>query len=147
MIGGSGGDHLYGGDGDDTLFSEVYRSIYGGYTDDADIDDDDDWMYGGDGNDTFYVGGGNDFLDGGDGDDVFYFDNFVQNDPYPDFHPGFFVPGEAEAHGGDGNDTFYGLSWDYHAATPVPPNATLTLYGEDGDDDLYGGRGNDVLSG
>ena len=164
----SGRDHVYGGDGhdtihglggDDDLFGEDGRdTLFGG--------DGNDWLEGGRGKDELNGGGDNDFLWGQDGDDEL---NGGNNDDYLDGGIG-----ADRLDGGDGIDTaaYYGSQEGVHVSlNPFhligsgnwggdAEGDTLfnieNLTGSRYDDELYGNNqanllwgmeGNDVING
>lgn len=124
----------FGGDGDDRL--------YGGSA--ADL------LMGESGNDYIHGGAGNDVILGGGGDDVIFGDD-----------------GRDNLDGGAGNDTIWDLSnnprehrqWHQNTIDGSSGDDTIyagldnTIYGGDGNDDIsgggliYGGSGNDTISG
>ncbi len=112
--------HIYGGDGNDTITSQVLSNkLYGGEGDDVltggngrdnlQGGNDNDTLNGGGNRDWLYGDGGNDIINGGDGNDII--------------------------RGGEGNDTLNGGD-DFDR-----------LYGDDGDDIIDGGNGNDRILG
>jgi trimeric autotransporter adhesin len=155
----SGDDHVYGGDGNDTirglggnddLFGDDGRDkVYGGA--------DNDWIEGGKGNDDLFGGDDNDILWGDEGDDDLYGED--DND---------YLDGGAGADrldGGDGIDvvSYYGSEEGVHVSlSPFlligggnrggdAEGDTLfnieNLYGSRHDDELYGNDGANVLWG
>lgn len=138
--GGNGDDTLYGGAGSDYLMGEAGNDwVYGGSgNDNLTGDDGSDRISGGYGNDTIYGGNGDDSLFGQSGDDKL--DGGAGAD--------YFV-------GGSGNDTA-----DYSTRTASVYVSLGTRYevgndGEAGENDnvlddietVFGGSGNDVLTG
>ncbi|MGA7485676.1 MAG: calcium-binding protein [Xanthobacteraceae bacterium] len=164
----SGDDHVYGGDGHDTirglggsddLFGEDGRDyLYGGAGN--------DWLEGGKGNDHLYGGDNNDILWGQEGDDELYGDD---NDDYLDGGIGADL-----LDGGDGRDiaAYYGSQEGVHVS--LSPFLLIgggntggdaegdilvniedlagsryddELYGNDQSNLLWGMEGNDVING
>jgi Ca2+-binding RTX toxin-like protein len=121
LIGGSNGDFLHGGDGNDELYD------YGGWN----------RLYGEAGNDYLVGGDSYDNLSGGDGDDVMFAGggspNFSNGGAGNDYLVG--SDGVDYMIGSAGNDVLWGLgNWD-------------SMWGGEGDDFLYGGDGGDFLWG
>lgn len=127
LIGGSGKDHIGGGDGNDRLFGNGGDDLLvGGHGDDlVDAGDGNDKVYGisgenvinsGSGSDLVYGGTGRDTIHGGTGHDELYGNG-----------------GDDNVNGGIGNDVLGGHTGDD------------TLVGGDGNDKLYGGEGADKL--
>lgn len=92
LTGGSGGDSLFGGDGndlikgaagDDQLFGMIGddRLEGGDGNDSLDGQEGDDLLYGNDGNDTLAAGAGADLLTGGDDADTFVFTTVSDSTP------------------------------------------------------------------
>ena len=146
----SGRDHVYGGDGhdtihglggDDDLFGDDGRDkLFGG--------DGNDWLEGGKGKDELNGGGDNDFLWGQDGDDEL---NGGDNDDYLDGGVG-----ADSLDGGDGRDivSYYGSQEGVHVSlqTFVLIGGGNTGGDAEGDtlsniEDLAGSRYNDELYG
>jgi Ca2+-binding RTX toxin-like protein len=146
----SGRDHVYGGDGhdtihglggDDDLFGDDGRDkLFGG--------DGNDWLEGGKGKDEINGGGDNDFLWGQDGDDEL---NGGDNDDYLDGGVG-----ADSLDGGDGRDivSYYGSQEGVHVSlqTFVLIGGGNTGGDAEGDtlsniEDLAGSRYNDELYG
>jgi Ca2+-binding RTX toxin-like protein len=146
----SGRDHVYGGDGhdtihglggDDDLFGDDGRDkLFGG--------DGNDWLEGGKGKDELNGGGDNDFLWGQDGDDEL---NGGDNDDYLDGGVG-----ADSLDGGDGRDivSYYGSPEGVHVSlqTFVLIGGGNTGGDAEGDtlsniEDLAGSRYNDELYG
>ena len=136
-------ENLYGGSGDDTLHGEGGNdALWGG--------DGNDQLFGGDGNDRLYGEAGNDTLDGGDGKDIL-------------------VGGEGHdtLYGGDGDDVLVGdgqgelqsliestvNTETAHDFLSLKSPEELDNYiaqfekPDDGDDQLFGGTGDDLLFG
>lgn len=119
---GSGGDFMYGGDGNDLIYADDLTASQTG---------DKDYVWAGTGDDTVYGGFDNDMLYGEAGNDLLIGGLGVSNPSYGD-----------SLYGGDGNDVVYG---DVIGTSLIgDPNY---LYGGDGDDALHGGYGNDYISG
>ena len=136
-------ENLYGGSGDDTLHGEGGNdALWGG--------EGNDQLFGGDGNDRLYGEAGNDTLDGGDGKDIL-------------------VGGEGHdtLYGGDGDDVLVGdgqgelqsliegtvNTETAHDFLSLKSPEELDNYiaqfekPDDGDDQLFGGTGDDLLFG
>jgi len=142
-------DIVYGGLGDDTIFTgDDADTIEGGRGDDfLDGGIDADSIDGGKGDDTIIGGEGSDELYGGDGDDFFFADSDPnlpdplripdEHDPVLDNGDDLVYGGRGDdvAYGGDDNDVLYGGEGDDE------------LYGEIDDDTLFGGTGEDALFG
>ncbi|GAB4173419.1 MAG: hypothetical protein Fur006_02720 [Coleofasciculaceae cyanobacterium] len=156
LDGGNGNDRIWGGAGDDYLMGGNGRDwMLGGA--DNDIlhgDNNDDALDGGLGNDTLDGGTGNDVMSGRAGDDTYYVDSFLD---------------QVNEYAAEGRDTIY-ASVDYTMPDNVE-NLILTdnaiqgignnldnsiygnnlflntLFGEGGNDSLYGGDGIDNLLG
>jgi Ca2+-binding RTX toxin-like protein len=111
-------DTLSGGGGDDILAG-------GGGVDAIDGEADNDTIYAGSGNDVAVFGGeGDDKIFGGEGDDTLTGDTLT-------------VANAAGTAVGDGNDIIYGGAGD----------GSDTIYGNGGNDTIYGGAGVDALDG
>ena len=154
------GDHLYGGDGDDTISgksgddylegdrgNDTLRGgdgqdvLLGGQGNDTLAGDDGaDLLQGGKGNDTLTGGVGNDALYGGDGNDQL--DGEADND---------FLNGGAGADtlsGGTGNDYLYDQGGsDVNTMKGDLGNDILEVKGGTGQTMFEGGDGNDILTG
>ena len=141
-----GNNIIYGGDGNDFLFGGGGNdSVYGGAGDDyLDGGLGVDFVSGDAGNDLMRGGGGNDTLRGGDGRD------WLMGDSGNDLL--FGDAGETgnqdgqRLYGGAGNDTLYA----YAPTTNSTVESLLvgdTLFGGDGDDQLYGNLRKDTLYG
>ena len=157
LDGGGGGDHMYGGQGDDIYVvhgstDAVVENVnegtdtveaYVGYTLGANVENLtlmgtaglygygnalDNLMTGNDAHNNLYAGDGNDTLYGMGGDDYLNTGTGVD-----------------AAYGGDGNDLIDGSS---SATTTLDGGAgNDTLYAGTGRNDLYGGDGNDTIYG
>ncbi|MEO6092863.1 MAG: peroxidase family protein [Novosphingobium sp.] len=156
--GGAGEDHLDGGDGDDWIYA-------GAGTADGDV------MLGGAGNDHLFGAGGDDEMFGGAGDDTIdggLGNNLIYGEDGDDVIVS--GPGDDTIDGGAGNDTIVFAT----AAAAITFDLAITnvqdtggagsdkiinvenvvgsafndkLYGDDGDNVLTGGAGNDLLDG
>jgi len=166
-------DTVYGGAGDDTIFTGDDRdTIFGGAGNDyIDAGIDDDYVEGGDGDDTIIGGEGRDVIHGGAGNDVIYGGldmSFPDDINIPDDGSGPFGPDPVPnnnndtIYGGDGDDTIYGMDDDdvlyggkgddviYGGVDNdliYGDKGDDTLYGDQGDDTIYGGLGDDVIIG
>jgi uncharacterized protein (TIGR01370 family) len=120
LIGTSGSDGIYGGDGDDDLSGLQGADVLVGYAGD-------DVMSGGRGRDELFGDAGDDNLSGNAGAD--YLEGGVGND--------LLIGGSGRdgLAGGEGNDDLRG------------GNGLDELFGGDGNDTLDGGRGHDYLEG
>ena len=122
MTGGSGADTLYGGNG--------YDQLYGG--------NGDDFLYGGADGDLLSGGTGADYMEGGTGDDVYIVDNAGDS--------------VVEA-SGEGTDDVYTSLATYTLGADVENlyynggAGNFTLTGNTLDNIIFGGGGNDTLSG
>ena len=121
--------YLYGGDGNDTLNGYLGNDVLSGDAGDDTLSGyrGDDLLTGGAGNDTLRGGGGNDRLFGDDGNDLL---DGGSAGSYDDNN------GNDVLRGGAGNDVLYAADW-----------GSATLYGDAGDDKLYGGYHRDTLYG
>jgi Ca2+-binding RTX toxin-like protein len=126
VAGGNGNDRIYGGDGSDVLSGDNgIDRIYGGTGDDRLIGGDgDDYLYGEDGNDDIRGSAGNDYLSGGAGNDVIFDDR-----------------GSNIAYGGDGDDRIYLYT---NTSGPISNNR---VYGDGGNDEIVTGLGADNVHG
>ena len=154
MIGGKNGDDkLYGGIGNDEIWSRAGNDLVDG----GDGGDGDDDLSGGDGNDSLYgklgndrlrSGDGEDIVDGGGGDDWI---NAYYNEDGEDRY--FINSGSLTARGGPGNDLIGGKNGDDKLYGETGNDKIWSKAGNDlvdggdGDDDLSGGAGNDSLFG
>ncbi len=120
LYGGSAGDVLDGGDGNDTLFGGAGNDV----------------LNGGMGNDRLHTQGGRDTVSGGDGDDELDARSKLVSDAWVNSSDAVLLDGGAGADqifGGLGNDTILGGSGDDR------------IYGGDGIDTINGGSGNDTI--
>lgn len=128
-------ENVYGGSGDDSITGNAANNtLIGGGGNDT--------LRGGDGNDTLRGDGGNDTLDGGDGNDVYSFvtnselgSDSVTDSSGTDYL--YFV--------GSTNDVTVDLSLT--TAQVVNANLGLTLNSATSIEGIYGGSGNDTLTG
>ena len=120
LNGGSAGDQLYGGDGNDTLRGfGGSDGLHGNAGDDTILGGDgNDFLYGFTGADSLYGEAGNDVIIGDAGDDVIYAGD-----------------GDDDVYGNDGNDFIKGEA------------GSDDLFGQDGDDYIEGNDANDNLFG
>ncbi|SNT22845.1 calcium-binding protein [Tropicimonas sediminicola] len=152
IVGGSLDDRLRGGLGHDTLTGKAGKDVLHGNAG-RDVlvgGNGDDRLFGGAGNDTLKGGSGRDYLKGGKGNDRLdggsgadqLFGN-VGND---------LLLEAADAFGGAGDDEIHGRDF----TRPKAKRGGTDLYGEAGDDtifggigydDIYGGSGDDRLTG
>lgn len=142
IFGGSETDYLYGGEGDDVIDGEEGNDVVVG-------DAGNDALSGGIGNDVLNGGAGSDQMRGGDGDDTLYIDAADTSVSGGEGYDIVSVVGadavifDAAAAdvefvaGSSGNDVF----------SAVGSAMGVTIYGGEGDDQLTGGDGNDVLVG
>ncbi len=132
LIGSIGNDTENGGDGDDILYGHEGDDMLDG-SDGADT------LYGQEGNDVLNGGAGNDFLDGGTGDDTYIVDSLS----------------DTVAEGNDaGVDTVKTDLANYSLASVAnvenlvyTGSAAFTGVGNDADNVITGGAGNDTLDG
>ena len=136
IYGGAGNNTLYGGDGSDFLWvgeEAGNNRLFGG--------DGNDFLTGGSGDDYLSGGAGDDRLQAGDGDDLL-----------------FSGTGIDIMYGAQGNDSFNATFADRtdprrlgliinEATINSTATDSITAYGEQGDDLIYGTNGNDVLDG
>ncbi len=160
-----GNVNIYGGGGDDILWSNVGDDYINGSSGNDQINGGpgDDDLYGGIGNDTLYGASGNDDLYGGAGDDILYGgegndilrDDVGSNMFYGGGGHDQFYGGEGidTMNGGTGNDALYGEG-DNDILNGNEGNDQLhggegddTINGGAGNDKLYSGGGNDILNG
>lgn len=151
--GTSGADQLTGGSFRDTLSGLAGNDTLTGKSST-------DRLMGGDGADTINAGGGNDIamgglgddkFEGGDGDDTIYGDD--GNDKITDTTT-LYTTGTDKIYGGVGNDTIAEIDpYNYKAYSSYIINKSDQVYGGQGDDvisgsgKLDGGVGNDRISG
>lgn len=128
-------ENLYGGSGDDMLTgSSLANVLDGGAGNDS--------LFGGEGADTLYGRAGNDALDGGNGNDTYAFNtnSFLGSDNVTDsdgIDRLYFV--------GSTNDVIVDLG--SAAAQAVNTNLTLMLTSASAIENVYGGSGNDAITG
>ena len=168
IFGGNGNDTLTGTTDDDRIFGESGNDNLTGLTGndylDGGIGNDklsgwagNDTLIGGDGNDELNGNEGNDYLDGGDGND-----NLNGGDGYDQITGGagndVITTGDGvdTVYGGDGDDwvnSYFNKTVDYFyyqytgSAVIYGGNGNDTLTGNTGDDKIYGERGNDKIDG
>ncbi len=136
ISGGGGNDTIYVGEGDDVVFGDSGNDII--YADEKSeinsVSGGDDSVSGGKGNDTIWSGAGNDNIWGDDNDDLLY-----GNDGEDQLIGG---TGIDSIYGGDDNDVIYGDDPEY-----MYLGSNDYLYGDAGDDEIYGQTGNDYING
>lgn len=173
ITGGDGSDTVYGDDGDDVIDtsgkSPAFDNPLPVFTEDADKEDDRDFVDGGAGNDTITTGDDRDTIYGGAGDDSI---NGGIDDDWIDAGDGDDYinddQGSDTIYGGAGNDTIIAGVDVFSDYEGDDPNAVRLGYGSDpvkddnkdwvdggagddwiqtGDDDdtIYGGTGNDTI--
>lgn len=156
-------DLVFGGDGNDTIFTgDDADTIDGGAGNDfIDAGIDADEIKGGEGDDTIIGGEGSDTIEGGAGDDLIFggLDPiFPDSLNIPDDNPsGPDDPvtdnGRDLIFGGDGNDTIFGQDDDdtIHGGDGADSiDAGIDddeVFGGDGDDTILGGDGDDTITG
>ena len=133
-------DHIYGGDGTDTIYGLEGDDIAQGGSGN-------DTVYGGDGNDTLggnsgvdtlYGGAGNDLIMSGSGDDLVYGGDGDDNVAAS--------IGSDEVYGGAGNDTISAGGFAGAGDTMYGGADDDTLTGGLGDDTMFGGTGDDTFN-
>ncbi len=130
IYGGAGNDELYGGEGNDTLGGGAGDDvIYGGAGDDK--------IYGGAGNDILYGGAGNDKIYGGEGNDTVSYADYVSEDG----EKGVFVDLDNNSQQNKTGDTYYSIE------NIIGSQYNDTIYGDAGDNIIWGHGGNDTLYG
>ncbi|HAV4464771.1 putative Ig domain-containing protein [Acinetobacter baumannii] len=131
IFGGTDKDYIDGGEGNDYLYGDnedQLIDIDGKEKDDVFGGKGDDFLFGGAGNDQLYGGKDNDILYGGANDDL------IKGEDGNDIIYG----GDGNdifLFGGEGNDILYG------------EDANDKIHGDSGDDIIFGGTGNDNLQG
>ena len=119
---------IFGGGGNDRIFSRNRVAVYGGDDDDLiDTIGTDETVFGGAGNDVLVSKGGSNIIYGGAGDDVFG----TGVSPYDNEN----VDDQDHIFGGAGNDTVNG------------ENRSDSISGGSGDDVIYSGGGSNEISG
>ena len=140
---GSGNDLILGTAGDDTINSGAGNDLIKGM-------DGNDTLNGGNANDTLYGGAGDDILKGGSGADSMY--GGTGNDTHYVDNAGDRVFEAA----GEGNDLVYSsASWTMAAGQEIETlcangnasNGGVAFFGNEFDNSLIGGIGNDFLNG
>ena len=151
-----GQDTVYGGAGNDVIFTGDDRDvIFGGTGDDtihAGIDD--DYVEGGEGNDSITGGHGSDTIYGNEGDDYINAgDSSLLWGQFPDAIDPVPENGRDFVDGGEGNDTIFGEDDDDTLMGGVGDDYIDggidedVITGGDGNDTIIGGQGADTLSG
>ncbi|RYG92158.1 tandem-95 repeat protein [Loktanella sp. IMCC34160] len=132
-------DTVYGGAGDDTITTgDDADTVYGGTGNDTiDAGIDADFVRGGDGNDTIIGSEGGDIIYGDDGDDLIIGGLATDVLDLPDDLDG----------NGDSNGPGEDLVTDNNMDTLYGGAGNDIITGNDDDDVLYGGTGNDSLDG
>lgn len=152
LNGGTGNDYLDGGDGNDVLTGGDGNDFFdgGNGNDLLSGGKGDDYLFGGAGNDTITSDEGHDSIDGGAGDDnlsVGYYYSFGEDLI-------IYYGAKSTIHGGSGDDHISSIPSEYDSKSYdefAPQNSQL--FGDEGNDslwglgELYGGPGNDTLSG
>ncbi len=124
-------DTVRAGGGNDTVFTGDDADLISGFAGDDYLDAgfDDDTVYGGSGRDTIIGSEGNDQIDGGRGGDLIFGGLDLS---FPD---AINFPDSFDLRPGNNQDTIFGNFGDD------------TIYGMDDDDSLNGGEGNDLVFG
>ncbi len=141
LIGDSGNDTLYGGAGNDSIWGDEFHSFS---VNQPDGDDGNDFIAGGGGDDRIKADAGNDTVYGNGGDDYIDVDE-GRNEIYGG-------TGSDELHGSRGDDRLYGL---FHINTFIDDSSLSGfdtessdyLDADAGDDEMFGGTGNDTMIG
>ena len=137
LLGAAGDDKLYGDDGDDTLYGQDDNdTLYGGIGDDT--------LYGGNGLDTIYGEAGNDTLLGGRGYDILDGGADVDTVSYEQATSRVFIDlsdGTVRFPGELGVETVVDI--ENVVGSPLADiitgnNRVNSLFGGDGDDEIYG---------
>ncbi len=147
--GGAGNDTLYGGAGNDTLYGGAGNDILGGGAGN-------DIIYGGEGSDTLYGGTGDDLLIGGAGADTFYGGDGIDTVSYETY---FYDISEEDRYN-RGVTVYLDNRWDtsdekHDAAGDIFYDIENVkgsiyndyIYGDSGDNIIWGNGGNDNLVG
>ncbi len=140
IFGGTGNDTLYGGAGDDVIKGgDGNDVIYAGSGSDT--------IYGDAGDDKIYAGEGADIIYGGEGIDTVSYENYVA----PDGGRGRGVEvhlnnsglgyGYGHGHGISAGDKYYDIE------NVIGTQYNDTIYGDSGDNIIWGNGGNDTLCG
>ena len=144
IYGNSRNNSLFGGDGNDSLFGGAgHDYLFGG--------NGNDYLYGEAGNDTLEGGAGADYLWGSYGDDVYRFDPIVAAD-------GNLGSDELYENANTGNDTLdfsnfaddQPVNVNLGSASPkqISPGVLwITLSSDVGFENVFGGAGNDTITG
>ncbi len=150
LVGGAGSDIITGGDGGDILYGVIGVSVATGSTLRSGLQDDGavDTLIGGAGNDTIYAGLG-DNADGGDGAvDVLYVTFQDLAGPINlDLSTGGAAALSALSGGVYANFERYSVFATNHDDVVVGDAGVNNLWGQGGDDTLYGGDSGDLLGG
>lgn len=131
IIGSQTGESIYGGAGDDSIYSHYTTYSYNPWWsgDRAMEFSDNDTIYGGDGNDTIYDDSGINYIDAGNGNDSIYS-----------------KAGDGTIYGGDGNDTLW-TQYSDGANYLDGGNGNDYIMGSIQEETVIGGLGNDYLNG
>ncbi|MEM9004381.1 MAG: hypothetical protein AAGE59_12765 [Cyanobacteria bacterium P01_F01_bin.86] len=150
VVGSDFKDVMFGSDADDILFGgDSKDQLYGR--------DGNDELYGEDGNDILRGEAGADRMVGGDGDDIAYVDH-IGDEVFEEADEGIdrvrtslnnyvLVDHVERLELLNGADTGYGNSLNNGLFGQDNTDAAEVLFGGEGDDDIYGYRGDDVLYG
>jgi len=171
VFGGVGDDEIWGSTGDDIISGGFGRDIIRGLGGDdtivgdnaeftantlrvrVNVSDSNDRIYGGIGSDIILGGGGDDIIDGNENDDLILGDGALITGLNGVFAVSTASVAESERdiaggadllHGDDGDDVIYGGRGNDFI---YGDNHEDRLYGEAGEDNIYGGSENDLLRG
>ncbi len=167
LSGTAGADKIYGYDGDDTIYAkdgddEAYGgagndTLYGGAGNDRlGGGAGNDLIYGGEGSDTLYGGTGDDLLIGGAGADIFYGGDGIDTVSYETY---FYDTSEEDRYN-RGVTVYLDSAWDtsyenndaagdifYNIENVKGSIYDDTIYGDSGDNIIWGNGGHDNLTG
>ncbi len=144
IYGNDGDDEAYGGAGNDTLYGGSGNDTLGGGAGD-------DVVNGGEGDDILYGGDGNDLLIGGAGSDTIYGGGGIDTVSYESYGGGEYGEG-VYVYLDNSNDTSYDngdAAGDvfYDVENVKGSIYSDTIYGDSGDNIIWGNGGNDMLFG